>query len=288
MGLLHFNYRSETMGYYINVMVAYPTDRLTTSSDPEKLIHHSHDGTSYPLFTYKPNMKFQTIYLIHGGGDDATLTYRYTNVERFAQEHQVMLVSPDIPNSLGVDTSYGWKYQTWISKELPQVIQTLFASSPKREDNFIVGYAMGGNIALGTALLHPENYAECVDISGGIGYTLDHEKLMDEIKNNKIRMGHFRDIWGDPDTVTNLYEVTKKNLEDGVALPKFHILCGADEYVRPRIEGDVRKAEELGLDYEFVPEEGFAHNFEYWGFIMERFYDVLTLKNAPIYEEEDA
>lgn len=43
----------------------------------------------------------------------------------YAQENNVMLVTPNITNSFGI-----------------------------REDNFIVGYAMGGNVALGTAIMH--------------------------------------------------------------------------------------------------------------------------------------
>ena len=103
-------------------------------------------------------MEFQTVYLIHGGGDDDTLTYRYTNAERYAQENNVMLVTPNVSNSFGVDTQYGVNYQRFISEELPVVIQSLFASSDKREDNFIVGYAMGGNAALGTAIMNPDKY----------------------------------------------------------------------------------------------------------------------------------
>lgn len=53
-----------------------------------------------------------------------------------------MLVTPNIANSFGADACYGVPYQTFVTEELPLVIQTLFASSPKREDNFIMGYAM--------------------------------------------------------------------------------------------------------------------------------------------------
>lgn len=53
-----------------------------------------------------------------------------------------MLVTPNIANSFGIDTAYGVAYQTFLSQELPTVIRALFASSEKREDNFIMGYAM--------------------------------------------------------------------------------------------------------------------------------------------------
>ena len=69
-----------------------------------------------------------------------------------------MLVTPDIANSFGADTDYGIAYQSFIGGELPLVIQSLFASSSKREDNFIMGYAMGGNTALAAAINYPHRF----------------------------------------------------------------------------------------------------------------------------------
>ena len=138
---------------------------------------------------YHPGIKFQTVYLIHGGGDDDTLPFRYTNVERYAEDNCVMLVCPDIANSFGLDTSYGKKYSTFLCEELPVLIRSYFPSSPERKDNFIVGYAMGGNAALGNALLHPENYSFCVDLSGGIGFTPRTQMLKDELESEHF--SHF-------------------------------------------------------------------------------------------------
>ena len=157
-------------------------------------------------------MKFQTVYLVHGGGDDDSLTYRYTNAELFAQRNHVMLVTPDISNSFGLDTEYGVCYHTFLTEELPVVIQTLFASSPKREDNFIMGYAMGGNAVLGAALLRPDLYAACVDISGGIGMTLDTAKLQEEmtsrhfLENFKLYTTTFPKPEDIPASRFNIYE----------------------------------------------------------------------------------
>jgi putative tributyrin esterase len=164
MGTLRFNYRSQALGRYTDITVIYPTDNLSYYDETTpKEFHHSMPGQK-PRTQYKPGMKFQTVYLIHGGGDDDSLTYRYTNAELFAQRNNVMLVTPNIANSFGIDTKYGVPYSTYLTEELPAVIQALFASSPRREDNFIMGYAMGGNVALGTALMRPDLYHACVDI----------------------------------------------------------------------------------------------------------------------------
>ena len=177
MGKFRFNYRSELLNRYVDVSVVYPTDgyRLPPSDRP---VNRTHNGpAASDAFEWRPGMRFQTVYLIHGGGDDDTLTYRYSDVEEAAQRNHVMLVTPNIANSLGLDTAYGVPYLSFLTEELPEVIQSLFASSPKREDNFIMGYAMGGNVALGAAVNRPDRYSMCVDISGGIGMTFRADTL---------------------------------------------------------------------------------------------------------------
>ena len=275
MGLMRFNFRSQALGRYVDVTIAYPTDNYSYY-DLKAVDKGGHETAFHmDMAVYKPGMKFQTVYLIHGGGDDDTLTYRYTNAERFAQQNDVMLVTPNIVNSMGVDTAYGVRYQTFLSEELPIVVQTLFASSSAREDNFIVGYAMGGNVALGTALLHPELYAACVDISGGIGMTLVNDTLREELNGD-----HFRNFFplynasfGAPEQLEgsrfDIYQAAKRHKESGKPLSKFYICCGSEEFIRPRVEGDVQKLQELGYDVTYICADGYNHDFRMWNDYLE-------------------
>ena len=83
MGIMRFNYRSQALGRYIDISVVYPTDNLSYYDMSKESRHHSVAGQALKQ-QYKPGMKFQTVYLIHGGGDDDSLVYRYTNAELFA------------------------------------------------------------------------------------------------------------------------------------------------------------------------------------------------------------
>ena len=293
MGLIHFNYRSQTLGYYVNISVVYPTDDLTyfdpAVSDKREQGRCTADGKAL----YRPGMKFQTVYLLHGGGDDDTLTYRYTNAERYAQRNRVMLVTPNIANSFGVDTAYGVAYQTFLAEELPVVIQSLFASSPRREDNFIIGYAMGGNVALGTALMHPEKYAACVDISGGIGMTMSTQTIRQE-----LNMDHFRNdfrlycttfgpssgIEGSRFDVASQAEAHRRA---GHEASKFFIACGSREFIRSRVEEDVRLLRETGYDVSYEVAEGYDHDFDMWDkYIAKALDEYLPLKRRVLAPEE--
>lgn len=275
MGYLRFNYRSQALGRYVDITITYPTDTYSYY-DITKEKKGSHDDLAkFAKPIYEPGMKFQTVYLIHGGGDDDTLPFRYTSIERYAQENNVMVVAPNITNSLGVDTEYGVNYQTFLAEELPVLVQALFASSPKREDNFIVGFAMGGNVALGTAIMHPEKYAMCVDISGGIGLTLDNEVLKDELNGDHFKtifpiynstFGKAEDLEG---SKHNIYKIAKEKKENGDCLSKFILICGSEEFIRYRVEKDVAKLQELDYPVEYIVAEGYNHDYVMWDKYLE-------------------
>ena len=291
MGLLRFNYRSQVLGYYVDISIAYPTDGL--SYFEEKDVRSASENPVMPKSqgTYLPGMKFQTIYLIHGGGDDDSLVFRYTNIERYAQKNRVMLVAPSIPNSMGVDALYGVKYMTFLTDELPVVVQSLFASSSKREDNFVMGYAMGANVALGMAVMHPELYQACVDLSGGIGMTLCTQTLVDELNGDHFRnfMPRYNASFGEggafPGSPMDLYPIAKRYKEEGRELCDFFILCGEKEFIRDRVEGDVRVLKELGYNVQYFCPEGYDHNFDNWDkFLGVALDEWLPLKREIVWE----
>lgn len=285
MGLLQFNYRSNVLGYYVNITVAYPTDDIVAASSQD-----SNFAFRRQVDVMQPGMKFQTVYLIHGGGDEDTLTYRYTNAERYAQKNRVMLVTPGIPNSFGADSGYGVSYMRFLTEELPQVIQSYFASSPKREDNFVMGYAMGGNVALAMAMMHPELYAACVDMSGGIGYTLSTENMVRELEGDHFRNHFYRfnATFGEPEDFPgsrhDLYPIVKKHIEEGRELTDLTIVCGDKEFIRTRVEEDVRILKELNYPVKYVLAEGYDHDFDCWDhFIRVSLDEWLPLKRKILF-----
>ena len=182
MGILRYNYRSEVLGMHTDITITYPSGQYTCYT-PEK------EGNSIfkrGNLRYKPDMKLPTVYILHGGGDDDSLLYRYTRLEYYAEQNQVMTVTAQAHDSFFIDTAYGIPYYTFFSEELPVVVQSLFASSTRREDNFLIGMAMGGNAALMMAMKRPDLFAACVDLSGGIGCSLDSKYFVESF--DQIRM----------------------------------------------------------------------------------------------------
>jgi putative tributyrin esterase len=285
MGKLRFNYGSEILGRYIDITIIFPTDSYRCKATPELANRARKPFADEKCDFYTPGMKFQTVYLMHGGGDDDTLTYRYTNAELYAQRNKVMLVTPNIANSFGANTRYGVPYMTFITEELPVVIQTLFASSAKREDNFIMGYAMGGNVALAAAITRPDRYYACMDISGGIGMTMDASVLKNELNGDHFK-NHFPlygATFGDSESVEgsefDLAAVAKANREKNLPDCKFILACGSKEFIRKRVENDVRLLRNMDFDVQYLCAEGYDHDFKMWNDYIEIGLDrMLPLK----------
>lgn len=290
MSILRFNYRSEILGRYVDVSVVYPTDgyRCPPTVQMDNRAYFDGGGKDKPL--YCPGMKFQTVYLIHGGGDDDTLTYRYTNIEEAAQRNHVMLVTPNIANSFGVDTRYGIPYQTFLTEELPTVIQTLFASSPDRVDNFIMGYAMEGSVALGAAVNRPDRYAACVDVSGGIGMTFRVDTLRSELDGEHFKkvMPLFNHSFGPgaeiDGTSADLRAQLLRHRTVGDPECEFILVCGSEEFIRQRMEGDVAVMQTLEMNVTYISALGYAHDFKLWDHYLQLALDrLLPLKRCAIY-----
>ncbi len=290
MGICKFNYRSQACGLWLDIIITIPTSNFSYY-DMRKEVRHNDRvvNDNFPV-TYKPGMKFQTIYMIHGGGDEATLPYRYTSIERYADANNVMLVTPSIPNSFGVNTNYGVDYQTFLSEELPVVIQSLFPSAPGRENNFIAGFAMGGNVALGTALMHPELYTAAVDVSGGIGLTVNTEQFASELDGQfKTRFPLVNATFGSgkdlPGSKHDMRKFALDNIKKGVPLPKFYLVCGSEEgNIGKRVENDAITLKEMGYDVDFTCYEGYNHFYPLWDMYFEKMMsEILPLKREPIF-----
>lgn len=271
MGILRYNYRSEVLGMHTDITITYPSGQYTCYT-PEK------EGNSIfkrGNLRYKPDMKLPTVYILHGGGDDDSLLYRYTRLEYYAEQNQVMTVTAQAHDSFFIDTAYGIPYYTFFSEELPVVVQSLFASSARREDNFLIGMAMGGNAALMMAMKRPDLFAACVDLSGGIGCSLDSKYFVESF--DQIRMPKMYGAFGDPrklaDSEFDIGYHARKNLENGVELPKLYLAVGEDDFIRDVVRKDRDELIRLGIPFHYEEAPHLGHEWDFWDQYMKKALD---------------
>ena len=157
MAVIKMNFLSQALGMQTNVTICLPSysfaDRLAGREE-----------------VYVPGMKYQVLWLLHGGSGDDSDYVNFSNITRYADDNKLAVIMPaDYNASYDDDPSGRAKYRTFVAEELPKVLRALFPLSDKREDNFIAGLSMGGGGTGKISINYPENYAAALIMSSGGG-----------------------------------------------------------------------------------------------------------------------
>lgn len=217
MALLHCEINSKAIRMVTSVCVILPHD----TSAP--------DGAGRLSAARIEEKPVKTLYLLHGRSHNYSVWTRYTNLERYAEKHNIAVIMPEVNRSFYTDMRYGVNYQTYVSEELPDLCESMFRISNKPEDRFIAGMSMGGYGALKTALTHPDRYAACGMLSA---VTDIRQHIADTPETNPKRQ-EFQGIFGTGLNVSpddDMYQ-----LAQACALlpkkPDFYLACGTEDHL---------------------------------------------------------
>lgn len=218
------------------------------------------------------------LWLLHGmhGAHDSWI--RKSNIERYAHERGIAVVTPEGENSFYHDMKYGKKYFTYISEELPEVIRRTFRISAAREKNFIAGLSMGGYGAVRTALLCPDRYAGCASLSGCVDIASTAEE--DDESNAEFAVP----IWGEGfresvrGSDSDIFAILRSFPADK-PLPTIYSCCGRQDFLWSQHEAFKALLEELSqkrkIDWTAEDWDG-VHNWAFWSKHVSRAVDVIT------------
>lgn len=121
MGVLRYEFYSKLLGKQIRLCMVLP--------------EQAHAG----------KLPDATLYLLHGGGGNAEDWLRYTSVERYADERQMAVIMPEVDGTcFYADMKYGYPYFTYLTKEIPALVEALFPVNKERGRRFVAGLSMGG------------------------------------------------------------------------------------------------------------------------------------------------
>lgn len=204
------------------------------------------------------------LYLLHGLSDDCTIWERRTSIERYATEHGIAVVMPEVRRSFYSDEATGEKYWTWISEELPALLERTFRISTAREDTFVAGLSMGGFGAMKLALHHPDRFAAAATLSGALDVTALDLSWAGTLGAR---------VWGElgpAGTDDDLFALLRA--ADPTALPALWLDCGTEDGLLESNERFIALAEERGADLTSRLRPG-DHTWEFWD---EGIQDVLT------------
>lgn len=239
---------------------------------------------------YRSGKKYKVLWLLHGSCCDHTSWIRYTNIERYVENKDMIVVMPSVLNSDYANyTTFADGFRVWdyFTEELMPLIYGWLPASDMPEDNFIAGLSMGGNGALMMALGHPELFEGAAVLSSTareVEYLRPYAALTS---------AQFCDMAGDPkrfpgpngtglrlkeinqiakyptvgaflDSCENAWDRFGEVVRAG-KLPRLYVTCGTeDKNVYPRFLSFKKYAEELNADAVFTAVEGFQHEWAFW------------------------
>jgi len=196
---------------------------------------------------------YKCLYLLHGLSDDHTIWLRRTSIERYATAYNICVVMPCGARSFYTDMKYGLQYFSYITEELPRVVNEFFKVSNKREDRYIAGLSMGGYGALKAALKKPEVFCA----AAGMSSVAD------------IKDGTFDDVlvpvFGegvhipDEEDLFYLAEKTSKN----PLRPRIFMGVGTEDFMYEQNVRLKEKFEALAYDFTYRESPG-SHNWAFW------------------------
>ncbi|MBM2621495.1 esterase family protein [Actinoplanes sp. LDG1-06] len=215
------------------------------------------------------------LYLLHGLTDDHTAWTRYTSIERYAYDHGLAVVMPQVHRSFYADEAYGMKFWTFLSDELPRLVHRFFNVSDQREETYVAGLSMGGYGAFKWALRQPERFAAAASLSGA----LDLAWLQKNDERPHIREVMRRvfpdDVAGTDDDLLHLLDEAGRSESGKSALPRLMLRCGTGDHLFEQNERFVYASARAGipLDSEFEPG---GHEWSFWDRHIPRALDFFT------------
>lgn len=223
MAVLHMNFLCKSKGHQENVTIILPTDGM----------NERHEGVSF----VKTGIRYQTLWLLHGGGGDDGDFIKFSNIVRYAEEARLAVVMPAGTSFYDTDYSY-------ITEELPSMLRAILPLSDRKEDNFICGLSHGGDAALKACLDRPECYAAGLIMSAA---GTDHHG---PVKDAALRF----DVFG----------MARKDIDSGAKMPVLVFATGSGDRGFPYYTPIIDRLDAMGLPVERHFEDGEGHSWEFW------------------------
>jgi putative tributyrin esterase len=253
MGIMHFSFLPQSLGFHTNVYIILPYDS-------SKVL--------------KP---FPVLYLLHGGGGNAQDWIRYTSIERYAEENEIAVVMPEVGGgSFYGDMVHGYKYYTYLTEELPRVLECFLPISDKREERLVAGLSMGGYGAYKWAFDKPDYFSAAANFSGfsflneifdeSAGGFAKHEKAGDKSVCNLV-WGGFENIFGTKNDTR--YMVTHA-IESKAELPRMYAAIGTEDFSYELGKRYLQFMRSSGIEVEYEEMPG-NHEWKVWDAAVRHF-----------------
>ena len=213
---------------------------------------------------------YPTVYLLHGfSGAYNNWVNKVPELQAYADEYKEVIVCPDGEFSSWyfdspIDSSF--RYETYISKELPAYIESNYPVIKDRKARAISGLSMGGHGGLFLGFRHADFFGACGSMSGALlidritrGYQVE-KRLGDT--SNKQRYNEY--------SIMKQMETYPK---DSLAII---MDCGTEDFIVEMSRAAHQKMLSLKIPHDYTERPG-RHDWKYWATAVQ--YQLLFFRN---------
>lgn len=252
MAVIDIEFRPESLKKCVSVKVVIPDPkRLDTSLD-----------------------KYKVVYALHGVGENSSSFLYKSNIVRYVENRNIILVIPDGDRSMYQDDYLGQKYLTFITEELPQYLYKVFKISTSKNDTWIMGFSMGGYGAVRVALLNSDKYKGFASFSGLLDLRPLAVSRRAEMESDfPFFKSALEDMDNTPLNPCNLINEKTKELIG-------YISSGTNDDLLICNKLFEKEAKLKCMPWLFSYKEGYGHSWEFWDKEFICFFDYIEAING--------
>lgn len=214
-----------------------------------------------PCFYQTGSGRFPVLYLLHGLYGDYLNWDTRTNLERYAQKYELIVVMPDAGDSWYTNsaTDPKDKFEDYIGKDLLAEIDGKLRTLRSRHSRAIAGLSMGGYGALKIALRNHDDFAFAGSLSGALNAPQDLGDKRPEFRDQLLKVfgPPGSAVRADNNVFTALQSTKRKDL------PYFYLACGSSDSFLPVNRDFAAQLSSQSAAYEYHETPG-EHAWDYW------------------------
>ena len=253
MGVLHFDFMSDKLGYQTNIYVTLP-DSVREGKKPQGIL-----------------------YLLHGGGGNGLDWLRNTCIERYAQPYELAVIMPEVDGScFYADMKHGYPYFQYLTEEVPAAMEAMLPILKGVENRYVAGLSMGGYGAFKWAFHKPGYFAAAANLSG-ISFVVD--LLADGEHNLNGKQQMIECNWGSLEELRGSDSDSKlwidRAAEEKNQLPRLFAGIGKEDFSYAYSQDYMAYCKEKGIEIHYEEMTG-GHDWNVWDTMIQRFMSWAT------------
>ena len=223
----------------------------------------------------------KVLYLLHGLSDDASVWFRRTSIERYADALNFIVIMPDGGRGFYTDAVHGAAYWTFLATELPEMMKSVFRLPTRREDTFAAGLSMGGYGALKLAFLRPERFA-----AAGVLSAVTDIRRRFRAADSAAWRPELRLIFGGVSRLAardnDLFVLAEKAATSGRPLPEIISFCGTEDFMIADNRCFNRRMKTVKYPGFHAFERPGSHTWEFWDTYIQDILRFFADRTLPV------